>query len=105
MSIAHFCELLAAEIHTNFLNGDTQSTTTVCFNGANGTLYVATQGDKLNLQHLLQPKERQATHALLMKNQLATGSAGGYKKLKVGAVAPTGQDRLPDAWQLIDQVS
>ena len=105
MTYPRFCELLAEQIHTRIVKGDNQSTTTVCFNTSNRTIYVATQGDKLKLQHLLQPEEPQKQHRALLGKELDQGTSGGYKKLQVGQRRQPGPDEPPDAWQLVHETA
>lgn len=104
MNIEQFLERVAKEIHDLYLKGDNQSTTTVCFYSGTGTLYVATQGDKLALQQLLQPPKNAAKHAGL-RDLVPKATSGGYKKLKIDAHREPAEEDLPTIWQIVDKLS
>lgn len=104
MQIPEFLERVAREIHQRYLDGDNQSTTTVCLYSGTNTLYVATQGDKLPLQALLQAASISERHAQLCKT-LPAASSGGYSKLSVNAVRATGAHEPPSVWEIVDRLS
>lgn len=86
--IALYLESLAKGIHSMIVKADNKSTTTLCYNIQNRTLYIASQGDKPAIRNIAfngsdtwVAKAKSAKSHKAIRKYAATATYGGYKKL------------------------